>query len=759
MKLALIEIKRGLGILPQLGSIGLGLAISLNVEFHLANEATWLTLRTQEPAFAQSITPSQDGTGTVVTPTGNQLDITGGSLSSDRANLFHSFSQFNLNQDQIGNFISNPNIQNILGRVTGGDASIINGLIQVTGGNSNLFLMNPGGIVFGSNAQLNVPAAFTATTATGIGFGSNWFNAVGSNNYADLVGTPTAFAFTTPSNQGGVIINAGQLAVGAGQNLTLLGGTVVNTGQVSAPGGQITIAAVPGENLVRISQPGHLLSLEVQPDSAGTMPDAYTLPILSLPELLTGSSEKAVTGLAVNSEGQAVLTESGINIPTSAGTAIVSGSLNVSAQNGGTAIVLGDKVGLVGATINASGTTGGGTVLIGGDYQGKGTLPNAFSTYVSNDSGLMQIASSMVMGVALLSGQTIRLVSTAALRPWRNWGGNGGFVETSGKNSLEVLGASVDASASQGQAGTWLLDPRNVIIVPPPRGSQGTFSGGNPNVFTPNVDDARVDSGDIEAALNSGTSVTITTGITGTQLGNITVTTPIIKTAGGEATLTLNAANNIFVNAPITLNTTASPPPGPLNVALSAGGNLNVNDSISVPGGTIALSADGNVNLSGTNTSLSTTGGAIALSADGNVNLTGTDTSISTAGGNIGLTSRGGAIDTTLATLDSRSATGNGGNVTLSAQVGTIQAGTINSGSTAPVALGATGEISSFKLAVTLRQATSLLGVIAVQVTSPSLLLEEALIPSQEPFSTLGAKVARGERSLFLPLATSIQTI
>ncbi len=66
-------------------------------------------------------------------------------------------------------------IKNILARVTGGDASLINGLIQVSGGNSNLFLMNPAGIVFGANASLNVPAAFTATTATGIGIDSNWF--------------------------------------------------------------------------------------------------------------------------------------------------------------------------------------------------------------------------------------------------------------------------------------------------------------------------------------------------------------------------------------------------------------------------------------------------------------------------------------------------------------------------------------------------------------------------------------------------------
>jgi len=126
---------------------------------------------------AQPITPAADETGTVVTPNGNQLDITGGSLSRDDANLFHSFEQFGLESGQIANFLSNPDIRNIFGRVVGGDASIINGLIQVTNGNSNLFLMNPAGIVFGENAWLNVPADFTATTATGIGFGEgNWFN-------------------------------------------------------------------------------------------------------------------------------------------------------------------------------------------------------------------------------------------------------------------------------------------------------------------------------------------------------------------------------------------------------------------------------------------------------------------------------------------------------------------------------------------------------------------------------------------------------
>ncbi|MEG4409113.1 two-partner secretion domain-containing protein, partial [Microcoleus sp. MON2_D5] len=85
-------------------------------------------------ATGQPITPSPDGTGTAVNASGNQFNIKGGQLSKDGTNLFHSFQQFGLKDGQIVNFISQPNIRNILGRVVGGDASYINGLIQVIGG-------------------------------------------------------------------------------------------------------------------------------------------------------------------------------------------------------------------------------------------------------------------------------------------------------------------------------------------------------------------------------------------------------------------------------------------------------------------------------------------------------------------------------------------------------------------------------------------------------------------------------------------------
>ncbi|MBW4548622.1 MAG: CHAT domain-containing protein [Symplocastrum torsivum CPER-KK1] len=414
-------------------------------------------------ALSQPITPAANDTGTIVTPNGAHLDIQGGSLSQDGTNLFHSFQQFGLETGQIANFLSNPEIQNILGRVVGGEPSFINGLIQVTGGSSNLFLMNPAGIVFGTNARLNVPAAFTATTATGIGFDEGWFNAFAPNDYSTLAGSPNAFHFE--ATQVGAIVNAGNLAVEPGQSLSLVAGTVVNTGTLEASGGSVTVSAVPGSSLVKFSQAGQILSLEVEPptDSQGNL-----LPItpLALPELLTGSNLD--TGLTVAPDNT-VQTANGTLIPTQAGTTIVSGTLDVSntaaGQTGGTIKILGDKVGLFSADVNASGARGGGTVLIGGDYQGQGTVPKATQTLVSDDSVITADALRHGDGgqVVVWADDFTRFYGNISARGGAA-SGNGGTVEVSGKE-LVIFTGLVDAGAAMGESGTLLLDPKNITIT------------------------------------------------------------------------------------------------------------------------------------------------------------------------------------------------------------------------------------------------------------------------------------------------------
>ena len=516
----------------------------------------WLLINALLPiaAQAQSITPASDGTASVVTQQGNQFNITGGSVSSDGANLFQSFTRFGLTENQIANFSANPTIQNILGRVVGGDVSVINGLIQVTGSNANLFLMNPAGIVFGAKARLDIPAAFTATTANGIGWGNQWFSTIGSNDYAPLNGTPNTFAFLTA--QPGAIANLGNLTVNPGQSLTLLGGTVLNTGILTAPGGTVTLTAVPGENLARLSQTGSLLSLEFQPiANANSAPLLTVLPNLStatLPALLTGGNLGSATGITVNPNGTIQLSGSDVPIPTGVGTAIGAGQINVAGQIGGNVNVLGKQVALVNANVNALGNAGGGNVRIGGDYQGQGSVPKAQSTYVSQNSLIQADALTTGNGgqVIVWADGTTRFLGSITARGGST-SGNGGLVETSGKTALAVPTARVDASAPQGTSGSWLLDPTDITIL---MSGGGTLVNG---VFDP-IMSSILQSSTIETALDSGTSVTITTASGGGGNGDITLSSNINQLGGGTASLTLTGRRFIAAGGTINLTSTGN---------------------------------------------------------------------------------------------------------------------------------------------------------------------------------------------------------
>ena len=167
--------------------------------------------------------------------------------------------------------------------------------------------MNPAGIIFGANASLNIPASFTATTANGIGFGANtWFDVSSNSDWSNLVGTPNSFRFDTQNP--GSIINLGELAVSSEQQLTLVAGTIINTGTLAAPEGTVSVQTVPGENVVRIVQTGHLLNLEVAALPANSVSNQPSITPLSLPELLTGGDATTATGIIVNSNGEIVLT-------------------------------------------------------------------------------------------------------------------------------------------------------------------------------------------------------------------------------------------------------------------------------------------------------------------------------------------------------------------------------------------------------------------------------------------------------------------
>lgn len=574
------------------------------------------------PAHPQPIIPDGDGTRTIVMPNGQHFDISGGQLSRDGANLFHSFQQFGLNRTQIANFLSQPSIRNILGRVVGGDVSIINGLIQVTGGQSNLFLMNPAGIVFGPDASFNLPADFTATTATGIRLGDAWFNAVGPNDYQALVGTPNAFAFAT--TQPGVVLNAGTLTLNPNRHLALIGGTAINTGTLSVPGGQITLAAIPGESIVRISQPGHVLSLDVQPLTlADGQPGNWTVPIADLPALLTSDVGHHATGVTLNDRGQVMLTGSGMTLVPETGDTIVSGTLNTSTlttgQQGGNVLALGQRVALTNATIDVSGSNGGGRALVGGDYQGQGTLPTASHTAIDNNSSIRADAFQTGNGgqVIVWADEVTEFSGSISARGGAD-AGDGGFIEVSGKGTLQFSGIA-DTSATAGKSGTLLLDPKDLVVQ---------AGGPNPlpghSLFSDNAAGTSIISGaNLSAAINSGNvtlqannDITINDNIAGTTAGNgltlqagrsiIFNATRILSLNNGDFTATINDENAIAANRDA----------GTAEFRMHAGSQiLTQGGDVTIQPGTFGGAAVGQIHLS--SATLNAGGGNISLTGIG----------------------------------------------------------------------------------------------------------------------------------------------
>ncbi|MEH2429643.1 MAG: filamentous hemagglutinin N-terminal domain-containing protein [Nostoc sp.] len=192
------------------------------------------------------------------------------------SNLFHSFSEFNIENGQRVYFANPTGIENILTRVTGGNASNIFGTLGVDGA-ANLFLINPNGILFGQNARLDVQGSFVGTTANGVQFGNQGiFSATNPQAPPLLTVNPSALWFNQ-LNQGAAIQNnsiarAGTdpagfnvygLRVPDGKSLLLVGGNVsMDGGELNAYGGRVELGGLAAPGNVNLLFNGDNLSLK-----------------------------------------------------------------------------------------------------------------------------------------------------------------------------------------------------------------------------------------------------------------------------------------------------------------------------------------------------------------------------------------------------------------------------------------------------------------------------------------------------------------
>ncbi len=80
------------------------------------------------------------------------------------SNLFHSFSRFSLDRGEEARFGAGESVERIIGRVTGGVSSTINGLVSTTSP-ADLYLFNPAGIVVGPEGSFQLAGSLHLSTA------------------------------------------------------------------------------------------------------------------------------------------------------------------------------------------------------------------------------------------------------------------------------------------------------------------------------------------------------------------------------------------------------------------------------------------------------------------------------------------------------------------------------------------------------------------------------------------------------------------
>ena len=328
-----------------------------------------LVLRAVSDAQVPSaITP--DGTlGTIVTPEGRVFNIMGGTRPGQGPNLFHSFGHFDVGTGDRAHFVGQLGIENIIGRVTGGSESMIDGRLQ---SDASLFLLNPSGLMFGPNAILDVKGSFHASTADALRFADGATFSTHLNAKSTFtVDTPVAFGFLS-ENPSGIVIEGNVLEVPENDTVSVVGGDIqIVGGTLKAPGGRVHLASLassgevipaladqsPGLTVDTAERLGRIDLQDTRIDASGVGGGAVLirgghLLVDNATVLANTVGEIDGVGLAVQVSGDVVLTN-GSSLITETLDAGAAGLIRISAGN-----VLMDEAAKVVSSTRAAGNAG-----------------------------------------------------------------------------------------------------------------------------------------------------------------------------------------------------------------------------------------------------------------------------------------------------------------------------------------------------------------------------------------------------------------
>lgn len=234
-------------------------------------------------------------------------------------NLFHSFERFSVNEGTTAIFGVPDGVGNVISRVTGAEASVLNGQISLADDATNSTLVgadfwffNPNGVMVGQGAEFRTGGALYLSGGDSVVFSDGVaFSADTSQPLTITSARPEAFGFL--GRAPGPVIIKGATLPAEGDGITLAGGKIVIDGaslkseQATASltliaGGQGDIVPVqPGERLVLTS--GKIrISSGVDPDGVRTE---------GVLETRNGGDIKLYAGNVVIDDGQALTRSNG----------------------------------------------------------------------------------------------------------------------------------------------------------------------------------------------------------------------------------------------------------------------------------------------------------------------------------------------------------------------------------------------------------------------------------------------------------------
>ncbi|MBR1216616.1 filamentous hemagglutinin N-terminal domain-containing protein [Bradyrhizobium sp. U87765 SZCCT0131] len=486
------------------------LATTALVSPMLLDTASAQTLPTGGTVAAGNVAISQ--------PSANQLTVNQSSQSA-----VVNWQGFSVGAGSTVTFVQPNSSSAILNRITGNTPSTIAGAINANG---QVYLVNPNGIAITASGTVNTGGGFVAST-------------LGMSDSDFMAGKRTF----TGSGASAAVSNAGIITVGRGGYAALIGGTVSNSGMISVPLGKVALGSgeqatldFSGDGFLQVGMPTAAGGKGALVRNAGTIAADGGSIILSAATAREAARNAinisgVVQARSIGGQNGAIVIGGG-----DGGRVKISGRVDARSRDGagGRIAVTGRSIKLKGATVEASGTAGGGTINIGGGRQGTGPLPHANDVQIDAATRITADALSSGDGgnVVVWSDGATAVHGLLSARGGPG-GGHGGQIETSG-HTVDFAGIRIDASAAQGKAGLWLIDPQDLT-----------------------VDAAAATT--ISTVLNGGTDVTLqTTATTASGTGVISNGQgDIIVNAGlswsSASRLTLDAYNAIAINAPITV--------------------------------------------------------------------------------------------------------------------------------------------------------------------------------------------------------------